>query len=43
LLTEGETRTAFEEAGYKALLWRDDTEVALGWFKLLWSLMGRAG
>jgi hypothetical protein len=27
------THTALEEAGYKAILWRDDTEVALDWFK----------
>ena len=32
-MTEGETRTALEEAGYKVVLWRDDTEVALDWFK----------
>ena len=32
LLTENESRTALEEAGYKAILWRDDTDVALDWF-----------
>lgn len=33
LLAEGETRTALEEAGYNAIVWRDDTEVALDWFQ----------
>jgi SAM-dependent methyltransferase len=31
-LSEGDTRTALEHAGFKALLWRDDTETALEWF-----------
>ncbi|HKE26118.1 MAG TPA: hypothetical protein VKB88_27365, partial [Bryobacteraceae bacterium] len=26
-------RTALERAGYKTILWRDDTQVALDWFK----------
>ena len=33
LLTASETRSALEEAGYRVALWRDDTEVALDWFK----------
>lgn len=33
LLSEGETRTALEQAGFKAVLWRDDTQTALDWFK----------
>jgi SAM-dependent methyltransferase len=35
LLTESHTRTALEEAGYKTVLWRDDTQVALDWFKTI--------
>jgi ubiquinone/menaquinone biosynthesis C-methylase UbiE len=33
LLSAGDTRTALEQAGFKALLWRDDTQTALEWFK----------
>jgi hypothetical protein len=33
LLNEGDTRTALEKAGFKAILWRDDTQIALEWFK----------
>ena len=33
LLTEGNTRAALEQAGFQALLWRDDTRAALDWFK----------
>ena len=33
LLSEGDTRTALEQAGFKAALWRDDTQTALDWFK----------
>ena len=33
LLTESDTRTALEEAGYRTVFWRDDTKVALDWFK----------
>jgi SAM-dependent methyltransferase len=33
LLSEAETRSRLEEAGFKPVLWRDDTEKALGWFK----------
>ena len=33
LLSEAETRTALEQAGFKVVLWRDDTEIALDWFK----------
>jgi ubiquinone/menaquinone biosynthesis C-methylase UbiE len=41
LLTESETRTALEEAGYEAILWRDATEVALDWFKTVMATQGR--
>lgn len=33
LLTEDQTRTALEQAGFRAVLWRDDTQTALEWFK----------
>jgi ubiquinone/menaquinone biosynthesis C-methylase UbiE len=33
LLSEGDTRSALEQAGFKVALWRDDTETALDWFK----------
>jgi SAM-dependent methyltransferase len=33
LLTEHETRTALEQAGFRPILWRNDTEIALDWFK----------
>jgi SAM-dependent methyltransferase len=33
LLSKGETRTALEQGGFKAVLWRDDTETALDWFE----------
>jgi SAM-dependent methyltransferase len=33
LLSEGDTRIALEQAGFKAVLWRDDTQMALEWFK----------
>ncbi len=33
LLSEGDTRTALEHARFKAVLWRDDTQIALNWFK----------
>ena len=34
---------AIEEAGYKAILWRDDTEVALDWFKTAMATQGQTG
>jgi SAM-dependent methyltransferase len=34
LLREGDTRTALERAGFKVALWRDDTQIALDWFKV---------
>jgi SAM-dependent methyltransferase len=43
LLTESETRTALEEVGYKATLWRDDTEVALDWFKAVMGTQLQSG
>jgi SAM-dependent methyltransferase len=33
LLSEADTRAALEQAGFEALLWRDDTRAALDWFK----------
>ena len=33
LLSEGETRKALEQAGFKVVTWRDDTQAALDWFK----------
>ncbi|HEU0173352.1 MAG TPA: methyltransferase domain-containing protein [Blastocatellia bacterium] len=33
LLSEVDTRTALEQAGFKVVLWRDDTRTALDWFK----------
>lgn len=33
LLNELDTRTALEQAGFKAVLWRDDTQAAGDWFK----------
>jgi len=33
LLSERDTRTALERAGFNAALWRDDTQTARDWFK----------
>lgn len=33
LLSESDTRVALERAGFKTVLWRDDTQVSLDWFK----------
>jgi SAM-dependent methyltransferase len=33
LLSERDTRKALELAGFSPILWRDDTEIALDWFK----------
>jgi SAM-dependent methyltransferase len=35
LLGESETRTAVERAGFKAVFWRDDTQIALDWFQAM--------
>ncbi len=35
LVSERDTRAALEQAGFRVLLWRDDTEIALDWFKAL--------
>jgi SAM-dependent methyltransferase len=35
LLSERDTREALEQARFKAILWRDDTQVALDWFKAM--------
>jgi SAM-dependent methyltransferase len=33
LLSEGDTRAALEQAGFRAVHWRDDSQIALDWFK----------
>ncbi len=33
LLSEDQTRTALEDAGFQALVWRNDTQTVLEWFK----------
>jgi len=33
LLSEGDTRSALEQAGFQAALWRDDTQIVFEWFK----------
>jgi SAM-dependent methyltransferase len=33
LVNEGDTRAALEQAGFKSVFWRDDTEIALDWFQ----------
>ena len=33
LLSEVDTRKALEQAGFKVVAWRDDTQAALDWFK----------
>ena len=33
LLSETDTRTALEQAGFRAVFWRDDTGTAIDWFK----------
>jgi hypothetical protein len=43
LLTESHTRTALEEAGYKTILWRDDTQVARDWFKTIMGAQPHSG
>jgi SAM-dependent methyltransferase len=35
LLSEGNTRTALDHAGFQAVVWRDDTQTALDWFKAI--------
>lgn len=34
LLTEGDTRIALEQGGFMPIFWRNDTEIALEWFKM---------
>jgi SAM-dependent methyltransferase len=41
LLSEADTRRALEQAGFMAVLWRDDTQTALDWFTA--TLSGQAG
>jgi SAM-dependent methyltransferase len=33
LLSEGDTRMSLEKAGFTPVFWRDDSEIALDWFK----------
>ncbi len=35
LLSQSDTRTALEQAGFKVVLWHDDTPAALDWFKTI--------
>jgi hypothetical protein len=42
-LSESDTRTALERAGFKTVLWRDDTQVALDWFKTVMSAQPQSG
>jgi SAM-dependent methyltransferase len=43
LLTERDTRTTLEQAGFKAVLWRDDTQTALDWFNAVMSAPPQSG
>ena len=43
LLSESDTRKALERAGYKAVLWRDDTEAAADWFRTVMSAQPPSG
>ncbi len=43
LLTEGDTRTALEQAGYQAVLWCDDTPAAREWFQAVMSGAPQSG
>jgi SAM-dependent methyltransferase len=33
LMSEGETRTALEHAGFQPVFWRDDSQTAIDWFR----------
>ena len=43
LLSESATRTALERAGYKAVVWRDDTQAVLDWFQSVMTAQPRSG
>ena len=43
LLSESQTRTTLEEVGYKAVFWRDDTQVARDWFKTVMGAQPQSG
>jgi hypothetical protein len=43
LLSERDTRTALEAAGYTAVLWRDDTQVTLDCFKTVMGAPPQSG
>jgi SAM-dependent methyltransferase len=43
LLSEGDTRTVLEQAGFKVVFWRDDTQTALDWFKALMAAQPQNG
>jgi len=43
LLTERDTRTTLEQAGFQAVLWCDDTKTALDWFNAVMSAPPQSG
>lgn len=43
LLSEGDTRTALEHAGFELVHWRDDTKTALDWFKATMAASPQSG
>jgi SAM-dependent methyltransferase len=43
LLSECDTHTTLEGAGYKTVLWRDDTQVALDWFRTVMGAQTQSG
>jgi SAM-dependent methyltransferase len=43
LLSESDTRIALEKAGYKTVLWRDDTQIALDWFETVMATQPQSG
>src|SRR5258707_9253757 len=43
LLTKRDTRTTLEQAGFQAVLWRDDTQTALDWFNAVMSAPPQSG
>ena len=43
LLSEGDTRAALSQAGFKAILWRDDTQTTRDWFKAAMSAPPQSG
>jgi len=43
LLSESDTRMALEQVGFRAALWRDDTQTALDWFKAIMGAPPQSG